>query len=104
MEPKKLELGLLITFANTHDSFFNTYVMKRFKKYFWLFLLEFILFSGVLCLFDWNKMDTKLFYSNIIQGFFFGLFMSFYSYWSDKKKAKKKLQELNEQSKEPEKE
>lgn len=61
------------------------------KKYLILFFVQFLVFSGLLCLFDWNELDSKKFFSNVIQGVFFGLFMSFYTYWSDKQKEKKAM-------------
>lgn len=63
--------------------------MINLKKYFIQFILHFFIFLGVLCLFDWNKLDTKTFLSNVLQGFLFGIFMTFYNYWSDKRNEKK---------------
>ena len=55
-----------------------------------MFVLQSLLFAGILCLFDWNSLNTELVYGNLLQGVFFGVFMTAYSYWDDKRKKKHK--------------
>ena len=63
--------------------------MIQYKKYIATFVVQFILFVGILCLFDWKSLTLHKFYTNLIGGLFFGSFMTFYSYWEDKRKNKK---------------
>ena len=63
--------------------------MKSLKKYSVTFVVQFILFTGVLCLFDWGSLDSHRFYSNLVQGVLFGVFMTAYNYWDDNRKKKK---------------
>ena len=67
--------------------------MNSKKKYLLAFLANFIVLTGFLCLFDWNSLDSHRFISNVIQGFFFGIFMSLYDYWNDNRKKKEKDKE-----------
>ena len=55
------------------------------KKYVVVFLMEFLLFAGILCLFDWNTLDSQRVYGNLFQGVLFGVFMTAYHYWEDKR-------------------
>ena len=60
-----------------------------FRKYFLLFIVQFLVFAAILCIFDYQSLNLHKFYSNVLQGVLFGLFMTFYSYWDDKRKKKK---------------
>ena len=71
--------------------------MSPLPKYIVSFLLYFIIFCGVLCLIDWKTLDLDRFYMNLVQGIFFGLFMTFYDYWSSKRKKKKENKEHQEE-------
>ena len=59
------------------------------KKYGLIFVLNAFLFSGVLCLIDWNSLDQLQVYGNIFQGLAYGLFMTLYYYWDNNRKKNK---------------
>ena len=64
--------------------------MKQRNKYYLLrFVLEALVFMGILSLIDWFMSEINPWYTYVIQGILFGFFMTFYSYWSDKQKQKK---------------
>ncbi len=60
--------------------------MKHQKKYILMFILEFLLFMGILLLLDWAANELNQWYTYVLQGLFFGVFMTLYSMWSDKRK------------------
>ena len=59
------------------------------KYYLILFLVYSLFFSAFSYLFLWLtdiKIDS---YNGFIQGLFFGLYMTLYEYWTDRKRKKK---------------
>ena len=65
------------------------------KKYIGIFVIQFLCFTGILCLFDWKSLDLNRFYGNVFQGALFGFFMTFYTYWDNKRKKIKEKAKNN---------
>ena len=60
--------------------------MEKYKKYYLLFIIESLLFMGILAVIDWMMSEMNTWYTYVLQGILFGIFMTVYTYWSDKRK------------------
>lgn len=64
-----------------------------FKKYLSIFIVQSLVFMIALGLLDWASSDLQEWYSYVIQGLGFGLFMTLYSYWTYTRKKNKEKEE-----------
>ena len=60
--------------------------MTGYRKYILMFIIESLIFIGVMCVIDWVSDEMHVWYTYLLQGVLFGVFMTLYTLWSDRKK------------------